>query len=138
MKSVTFIILSFILFGCFGKKPTLETGREGKPLPSINLLLMDSTTYIKTTKETSYKPIVLFYFSPECAYCRKMTKSITNNIDELQGITIYMLSNFPFDKIKEYVKEFDLSKYKNITVGYDYELYFSQYFKAPGVPCIAI
>lgn len=138
MKVIAYMVLTLLMCGCFGRKPTIETGHEGKPMPSINLLLMDSTTQINTKLDVPDKPVVLFYFSPECPYCRSMTKSITQKTDELKGIKIYMISSFPFNLVRQYASEFDLKRYSNITVGYDYELYFSQYFKAPGVPCIAI
>ena len=49
-----------------------------------------------------------------------------------------MLSDFPLAEIKSYSSSYNLNDIKNITVGQDIESYFSNYFKAPGVPCIAI
>jgi len=138
MKSIIYLLVAFSLWGCFGKRPTLNTGHEGKAMPSIDLLGMDSLTHINLKKDSSDKPVVLFYFSPECPYCRALTKAVIKDAEELKGINIYMLSAFPFNEVKGYYKEFSIAQYPNITMGVDYQTYFSKYFKSPGVPCLAI
>lgn len=137
-KSYIVCLIACCVMACFGKRPTITTGHEGKAMPSINLLLTDSVSYLNTKNIPNGEPIVLFYFSPHCPYCRSLTKEIITNIKNLEDIHFYMLSNFPLSYIKDYKDEYQLDKYHNITVAQDYEIYFSTYFKAPGVPCIAI
>ncbi|OQP67791.1 TlpA family protein disulfide reductase [Niastella populi] len=138
MKSMTYILIIAQLWGCFGKKPTLKTGHEGKTLPSMTLLLMDSSTHLDLKDVSSSQPIVLFYFSPICPYCRTLTNSLTEDIKKVSQLKIYMISSFPYEEIMKYYKEFKLNEYSNIIVGQDYQYSFSQYFKSPGVPCLAI
>lgn len=138
MKQAVLIAMILFIYGCFGKKPTMITGHEGKRMPSINLLSIDSSTQINVKEVTGHKPTVLFYFSPHCPYCRSMTTEIIHNIKSLMEINFCMLSNFPLDHLKSYSREYNLQNYSNIIIGQDYEVYFSNYFKAAAVPCLAI
>jgi thioredoxin-related protein len=138
MKSLLYLLLISILSGCFGKKPTLDTGHEGKLIPSIDLLLLDSTTHVNIQTAQSNKPIVLFYFSPHCPYCRALTTNIIAQNKKLQGIQFYMLSSYPLQEINKYNTTFKLKEHNNITIGQDVQRYFENYYKAPGYPCIAI
>ena len=138
MRNVIFLLLIFGLFGCFGHNPSIKTGLEGKSLPSFQLLLMDSVTRYSTSNIPDGSPIVLFYFSPQCPYCKALTDEVTNNMKSLSGIRFYMVSNFPFDMIKSYYEHYSLNQYSNIVVGQDFDLYFSNYFQANGVPYLAI
>lgn len=139
MKTIAYILIIFFLtIGCFGKKPTLETGHEGKNMPSINLLLLDSTTHTNTKNISTNNPIVLVYFSPFCPYCKILTKEIINDIESLKEIEFIFLSDYPLSSLKGYNIDHHFKNYSNITIAYDYQKYFNQYYKSPGAPCIAI
>jgi thiol-disulfide isomerase/thioredoxin len=138
MKALLILCLLVNIFGCSNKQPTLRTGLEGKPMPSFNLLLTDSITRINSKIMAPGKPIVLFYFSPECPYCRSQTEEIINNINSLNNIQFCMLSNFPINQIKQYYNHYQLNKYRNITVAQDYDSHFSIFFKTTIVPYFAI
>jgi thiol-disulfide isomerase/thioredoxin len=138
MKSCICIGIILCLSGCYSKAPKLETGHEGKTLPSINLLLLDSSTHINTKTWAAGKALVLIDFSPYCPYCRAITQSIVDDNNKLSDVQFILLSNFPISELKKYATEYQLEKYTNITVARDYESYFGQYYKSPGVPCMAI
>ena len=125
-------------FSCTNRPNIVDTGLEGKPIPSFNLRLMDSTTTLNTTEIPSKDPIVFIYFSPICPYCRLQTEEMIANIQTLSKIKLVMISNFSFNSIKQFYNNYKLSNYSNITVGQDYEKYFSSHFNAEGVPFTAI
>lgn len=131
------MLLLVIIYSC-NDQHTLKTGLEGKAMPSFNLLLMDSTRKLNISSTASDKPVVLFYFSPFCPYCRAQTQEILDDMKSLKNIQFYLLSNFPLSLIKNYYDQFELKKYPNIIIGQDYDVYFSKYFKAEGVPYMAI
>jgi peroxiredoxin len=132
---VTLIIIQ--LFGCYSRKPE-KTGKEGKAIPEFSLLLTDSTTWLNIGKSKSQTPIVLFYFSPSCPYCKAQTKEIIEDIDKLKDIKFYFISSFPITFLKAYNKEYNLTRYPNITTGMDTAHTVSDYFEILGVPYIAI
>jgi len=138
MKVLIFILGLFCLCGCFGKRPTLETGHEGKPIPSIKLLMLDSSTVIDTKTWMSGKPIVLIDISPYCPFCRALTQKIIDENKYLSDIQFILLSSFPLTDLKNYTAEYKLKAYPNITVARDYDASFGPYFDSPGVPCLAI
>jgi thiol-disulfide isomerase/thioredoxin len=137
MKSIALIVLIINLVSCFEPAP-LKTGLEGTALPAFSLLLMDSTTRFNSSSLPADKPIVLFYFSPDCPYCRAQTESIISNIESLKDIQFCMLTYWDFGEIKDYYKKYKLNKYSNIVVGQDYSGFFGEHFKTQSVPYIAI
>lgn len=137
MKPISLILFIICLIGCFGQNPE-NTGLEGKSLPDFKLLLPDSTTYFNTSSISPGKPIVLFYFSPYCPYCRAQTKEIIEDIDKLKDIQFYFITSFPFTAMKNYYEKYQLGKYPNITIGLDSSHFVSDYFEMAGVPYLAI
>jgi hypothetical protein len=138
MKITTAIIVILILCGCFGKTPTLNTGHEGKAIPSMKLLLLDSATIIDTKTWMKGKAIVLIDISPYCPYCRALTQKIIDENKDLSEIQFVMLSQFPLTSLKSYTAEYKLNSYPNMTIARDYDGSFEKYFDSPGVPCLAI
>lgn len=133
-----FSMLLSVAWGCSEQQPAIITGLEGKPLPSFSFLLMDSTKRINTDSILSGKPTVLVYFSPYCPYCRAQTNEIIEGIKSLKNIQFFLLSDFPFNQVKQYYEQYKLSNYPNITVGKDLDSYFTKYFNASAVPYLAI
>lgn len=139
MKCSIFLLIIAVLAGCDArvKRPVI-TGFEGKPLPAVSLLLSDSITYINTSSIPAGKPVVLFYFSPQCPYCRAQVAEIVKDMDALKDIQIYMITGFPIPEIRRFLKEYQLTKYTNVIMGRDSTEYLAYYFKVPGVPYMAI
>jgi len=137
MKQITLIFIITCLAGCFGVEPQ-KTGKEGKPMPELNLLLTDSTTWLHTSKIPSGKPVALFFYSPYCPFCKAQTKEIIEEMDELKNIQFYFISNFPIQTVKEFKKVYQLEKYSNIITGIDTSHFVNDYFEAPGIPYLAI
>lgn len=111
---------------------------EGQALPSFKLLLPDSTTVVDVSRGLPNKPVVLFYFGPDCPYCQAEISEITREMDKLKNIQFYLFTVYPFDEMKKFYANFQLDKYPNIITGYDYELSFFEHFKIQSVPGIAI
>lgn len=133
---ITFFIIT-CLGGCYGKVPE-KTGKEGTTIPSFNLLLTDSTTWLNTSNIPQGQPFGLFIFSPFCPFCRAQTQEIIDNIQELKNIQFYFVSGYPFPVVKEFYKKYQLSKFPNITTGIDTSNAVATYFQAKGIPYLAI
>lgn len=129
--------MAIYLPGCYSIEPE-KTGFEGKHLPSFKILLSDSSTYLDTKDIPDGKPVVLLYYSPNCAYSRGQVSEIIENIVSLKDIRFYIFTTWPFDEMKMFNAHFQLNNYSNITVGIDYNKYFADYFDAQGVPYMAI
>jgi hypothetical protein len=137
MKQISGFFLIIALAGCFGAEPQ-KTGKEGKPLPEFSILLTDSTTWLHSRDIPAKKPFVLFVFSPHCPYCKAQTKKIIEDRDLLGDIHFYFISRYPLSSVKSYIKEFQLDKQSNITVGLDSANFVNDYLETPGFPFMAV
>jgi hypothetical protein len=139
-KNINKLVVSLALIGllsCSSRTP-IKTGLEGRPIPSFNLLLPDSNTYFIAGKSKVDKPVVLFYFLPDCPYCKVQIKEIIANIGALNGIQFYFITPAEFSKMKFFYMKYQLEKYGNIIVGVDYSNFINTYFRASQVPYVAI
>ncbi|SRR5258708_8230062 len=137
MKKIAIIFLFAGLSGCYSKQPE-KTGLEGKPLPSFNLFLADSATYFNTGSIPAGKPVVLLFFGPHCPYSRAQMEEIIEGMTILRDIRFYIFTTDQFEEMKSFYNEYRLYRYPNVTVGIDYTNFFGDYFKAKGVPYMAI
>ena len=88
-------------------------------MPEFSLLLMDRTTWLHARNIHTGKPIVLFYFSPYCPYCKAQTKEIIEDMDKLKNIQFYFVASSPLSAAKMFYNEYQLTKYSNIVTGID-------------------
>lgn len=135
-KLISFLFIA-CLAGCFGSAPH-KSGKENKPLPNFSMLLTDSTTWFHSYEIPNDKPFVLLYFSPFCPYCRAQTKNIIENMNSLKDVHFYYVTNFPASNVRDFIKEFDLLKFPNITVSLDSSSFIRDYYEISAVPYLAI
>jgi len=129
---ITAITLAFI--SCNHPVETnLITGKEGKPLPSFNLLLPDSST-IYHTRQMVGKPTVVFFFGPNCPYCQQQMEEIKANMIELDNVQFVLLTGEGFGGMKNFVDRNGLKEYSNIIAGLDTANFFMKYYKLDGYP----
>lgn len=106
--------------------------------PPLNLLLLDSSSTFTKAQFKKNKPVFLILFSPDCDHCKHETEDIIRNIDKLKDVHIVMATSQPFEKMKEFYKNYKLEQYKNITVGRDRQYMLISYFDISSLPMIAI
>jgi len=131
---VSFLLLGWLLITAFTASPSPKTGKEGRPLPSFELLLSDSSTRLNTAEIPGGSPIVVIGFSPTCAHCRAETQDIVNNISQWKGTRIYFVTGSPFQDMKLFYKYFGLDKYANITMGWDHKSSYFKYYEVRNIP----
>ena len=107
-------------------------------LPDFNILLIDSSTILNTSKIPRGKPIVLMFFSPDCEHCQAETETLLKNMDLLKNVRVYMATIDPFDRLKVFNEYYKLYNYPNITLGRDYKFFMPIHYKINDAPYIAI
>ncbi|OQP54341.1 hypothetical protein A4H97_22935 [Niastella yeongjuensis] len=137
MKQIILLLIIATLTGCFGAEPQ-KTGKEGKPMPSFTLELLDSITRLHSQDIPYGTPTVLFYFSPYCPHCNAQTNKIIEDMDRLKDIQFYFISRFTLTEVKAFQKEHQLAKYPNIVIGLDSANFINDYFEIAGIPYFAI
>lgn len=134
------ICLSFLILSC-NSKPAyngLTTGMEGNSMASFEFLLPDSTTKMSTASIPEGKPVVMVYFSPYCPFSQAEVRNITGNLKSLEGIRIYLLTNYPIEALRMFDSAFRLYRYPSLIIGQDFGEMFLSAYNPPRVPVTAI
>jgi peroxiredoxin len=137
LHSIVVTLLVIYNASCNSREPE-KTGLEGQPMPDFTLLLPDSSTYSNTKGFALNRPEVLFYYNPRCPYCRAQMDDIVEDMEKLKNISFYLVTNSSFTEMKEFNKEYNLSKYSNIINGKDLKNHLADYYEIHGVPFTAI
>jgi thioredoxin-related protein len=133
-QNIFTILLVVAHIGCSESKVKNTISLESKFLPSFDFLLMDSVTKYNTSNTPFGNQTILFYFNPNCPYCIAQTKDLISMSKSNPNLNFYFLSNYPFNKTKEYYLRYKLYSLKNIIVGRDYKLSFAKYYNITEVP----
>ena len=76
-------------------------------------------------------------FSPDCDHCKHETEELIKNIDKFKKIQILLTTWLPFDQMKKFYEEFQLSRFENITVAWDKSFFFAPFYALKNLPFLA-
>jgi thioredoxin-related protein len=113
------------------------------PVPHYKILKADST-YATWTALKKDKPVMLIYFMPDCPHCQHLMSELRPKMDVFKNMQIVMIcseqTKYPYMKVlKNFNRDFDLSKYKNITMGTEYPNYtVMTYLHVQNTPFVAL
>lgn len=130
MKYICICITAILLSAC-KKDPRIE-------MPSIRLLLADSSTYINTTSISKDQRTMLVHFESECLGCQKETAAILKNIEVFRDIRLVFITTQNMKELKIFSNYYKFNKYPNIIAGLDYESTFPKHFDTHLTPYVAI
>lgn len=134
MKSVFIVLLALVFCFNVSAQQTQPAYIQYKTVPAAKLILADSTGWEMKAKLDKNKPLMIVVFSPECDHCKHETEELIKNIDKFKKIQIVMATPLPVYKMKEFAEHYQLSKYKNITVGRDYAYILPVYYDIKSLP----
>lgn len=137
MKMTYYILLATLLWGC-DTPWQQDSSRAYNNLPSINVLLMDSTTVTNTRQLAGSHSIILLYFSPDCEHCQAEINYLLYNITSLKNVHLVLISPAPISSLRGFAKRFLLDQYPNITLTNDYQYKCYNLFKIRSFPYIII
>lgn len=137
---------SGLLFAQAGKdtlatpKDTLKPYQKYTDLPAFNILERDSATIFNTFNIPEGKPVAIMLFSPDCKHCRRTIKALLSGMDSISNVQFYIVTSAHSNtEIKDFYKEHNLARYKNIVeVGRDFEYFFLSFYDVHFVPDIAL
>ncbi|HEY8896748.1 MAG TPA: redoxin domain-containing protein [Niastella sp.] len=115
-----------------------KTGMEGKPLPSFAIQLLDSTSFIHSEDLPKGKNLVLFYFKPNCPYCRAQMRDMVNNIERFKDKELCILTREgDLKSTNEFARYFKLNGLNNVIVGRDTGSVVAKTYRIMAVPFTA-
>lgn len=121
-----FLIPSSGLYSQSGKLPPFQiTLHTGKIFRAQNLPLD--------------KPVIIFYFSPECEDCHKFLEEMLESYDDFLNVSIAMITYLSVERVRSYVSENSLDKYPNIYVGTEgNSLFVARYYGIRTFPFVVL
>lgn len=110
-------------------------------IPPFKILKADSTWFTKANLKKN-KPVMIIYFAPDCSHCQHLMYDMKPKMKEFNHVQIVMITFTDFGMLKmlkNFNRDFDLAKYKNLTVGTEGRTYVVQrYYQVRTTPYIAI
>jgi thioredoxin-related protein len=137
MKKLFVLFCLIIAAGCSRAQ---ENDKAGAAIPPYKVLTTDSNWV--TPANLKARRTLLIYFAPDCPHCQHLTMDIRQKIKQFGDTQIMMMTwsnNYDIRAIKNFVRDFNLKKYPNITVateGYTYLI--QKYFKIETTPYVGI
>ncbi len=140
MKKLLFFFTLIAITGCVNAqdKAVLDL-----PIPHYKILKADST-YTSWTALKKNKPVMIIYFMPDCPHCQHLMTELRKDMAPFRDFQIVMVTGarteYPFMKmIRTFSHDYELPKYKNITMGTEYPNYtVLKYYNVQTTPFIAI
>ena len=129
---ISFILLLISLFHF-----SITYALTGK-VPPFRMVLKNGQVY-KAENLPLGKPILIFYFSPECEECHSVLEEVLDRIVEFKSASIAMITYLSVESVAKYVDDNELEKYPNIVVGTEGNLLFVlKYYDIVQFPFIAL
>ncbi len=133
-------MLSVMLLASCGEE-TIEENEffKGETMPDITFQMVeDSTQFIQTADLPRDKPLVVFYYSVTCPYCRAQLKDFINKKERLKDLNILLLTNVPPLYAQKFAEEFKIPEQEFIIHAIDARRQFHDHYELRGVPFNAI
>jgi len=136
---LSLLFTSFLFVRCKEEKlqKPYVTGMEGKSLPQFAIQLVDSVSWLRSQDIPHGKPLIIFYYSPKCPYCRAQMRDILNNIESFNDTQLYVLTDASLYSIKEFISYFKLNNFPNVIAGRDTGAVILHEYKLRRVPFLA-
>jgi thioredoxin-related protein len=127
MKHILFLFLIFVATTVFAQKaPVLPAFKRYPTLPSLQLVLSDSSTKYTLENVPKKKKVLLMIFSPDCEHCQHEAEQIVASKEALKDIHIIMATTLPIYKMQAFSEKFGLDKMENVVIAKD------PYYLLPG------
>lgn len=87
----------------------------------------------------SSKPVVIFYFHPECEHCRYEASEIGKWPEKFCNVNMIMITSDTLSKeVEAFAIKYHLCEIENITILFDPEYTFERFFGTSIIPSIFI
>jgi thiol-disulfide isomerase/thioredoxin len=138
-------MLSFgfaLLFSLAGKAQNDATASapylKNPSLPAFRILLPDSTHWFTQADLRKDKAVMFMVFNPECEHCQKEAETLQKyHKDFLASIEIVMTTYQDMQKMREFIRHYDLGSIRNVHVGRDVNYFFGTFFNMHYLPFLA-
>ncbi len=141
MKKIIFFAAFFAcLASAFGQNPTssLPPYKVSNTVPAIKLMHADSTFFIVKDMVKKKMATVVIIFSPTCSHCQHQAEEITSHIGDFKDVNFIFSTSYDVKDMKQYISDYGLDKFPNITVGHDKGYNMGSFYKIQSLPGIFV
>ena len=139
MKNITLFLSLLFSFNSFAQVDTMRPPYQRYPtVPTLQLILEDSTTKYTKTNLPKNKPVLIMVFSPDCEHCKSEAAEIALRKEELKNIHIVMTTPYPIYRMKEFATASGLAGLKNVVVAKDHYYLLPPFFDMRNYPFKAL
>ena len=107
-------------------------------IPAFTITKIPDSSSFTNTKLKKNKPVVFFFFNPDCDHCHLETKNLIAKIDQLKDVQILMISILDFNAIKKFHTEYKLADYPNITIARETTYNLPGFFSIHSIPDVYV
>lgn len=117
--------------------PAIAFSQQGK-VPPFSMVQRDGHIF-RAENLPLGKPIIIFYFSPECEECQHVTDTVISRINDFGAASIAMITYMPVETVSEFVQRNRLDRYSNIYAGTEgNRLFVLNYYSIVKFPFVAL
>jgi thioredoxin-related protein len=141
MKKVLSIVFVLMIAGnVLAQKDSVPAPpfRRFPSVPPLNLLKIDSVSVLNKSNLKKNTPVLIMLFNPTCDHCQHETEQIIKNIDAFKKVQIILATTAPFGLMKEFYANYKLAKFKNISVGQDFQYTLPSFYMIHSLPYLAM
>jgi Thioredoxin-like domain len=136
------LITLLFLFLCkaplFAQKDSLPLYQQFPFIPPFSVFNIADSSICTKANLLKRKPTLIILFSPDCDHCKQFISQLISNILLFTKYQILMVSFLDNSLIKKFYNDFELLKYKNITVVKDSSYYFGTFYALHTYPTIVV
>ena len=111
------------------RKIRSETEQNIEKLPALSAFFPDSIL-----SRSSFSPVIVYHFSPDCEHCQFMAKEINGNIGKLDDTNILMITEASKKDALQFMTDYGLDNIQGVHLGIDSTYIFFKTFGSFAIP----
>ena len=119
---------------------TLTVHAQGKAakLPPFTIKQADGSLY-KAENLPHGKPVLLFYFSPDCDHCVTLMNDFFKKTEAFKKASIVMITYLPVERVVQFNDEHKTKRFSNLVIGTEgFSFFVRNYYHLMEMPFAAL
>lgn len=122
LKFITlFLILAVVTYLPYKVISAINTKnkiiKKREILPVFNFITLQGEWYNLHNRKSDHLSVII-YFNSDCHHCIYEIESIINHIDSFKNTSIILVSDQPFEKLRQFSSQYKLGDYSRIKLLY--------------------
>lgn len=139
MKKLFFTFIAICLvFNALAQTDSSQKYFKLPAIPTFTITKVPDSSSFSNNKLKKNKPLVFFFFNPDCDHCHQETKNLIAKIELLKDVQILMISILDFNAIKNFHTQYKLADYPNITLARETTRNLPGFFNIHGIPDVYV